>query len=186
MSALPTGRALLDPVAILSQSGLTLDMQYADFGAGTLGHFVFPATDIVGIGGHVYAVDILKGALQGIESRARLEQVTNLTSVWGDIERKRGVNIPEASLDVVSLINVSTLIMSGSAVLIESMRLLKPNGKLLLVDWKPGDEPVGPPPDKRPKQVDVQKMVEQAGFRFIKTFDAGPYHWGALYKGLPE
>ena len=185
MTALPTGRALLDSVAILAKSGLTLDMHYADLGAGTLGHFVFPATDIVGPGGYVYAVDILKGALQGIESRARLEQVTNLTAVWGDIERKGGVNIPEHSLDIVSLINISSLILSGSDIMTESMRLLKPNGKLLLVDWKPGAEPVGPPPNKRPPQADVQKIVEQAGFRLIKTFDAGPYHWGALYKNLP-
>jgi len=59
----PTGRALLDPVKILQNAGLTEGQVYADFGCGTLGYFVLPATDLVGLGGKVYALDIL-GLLQ--------------------------------------------------------------------------------------------------------------------------
>ncbi|HBK35199.1 MAG: SAM-dependent methyltransferase [Candidatus Uhrbacteria bacterium GW2011_GWE2_40_58] len=182
MPLFPTGRALLDPKFILAQAGLTLDEKYADFGAGTLGHFVFPATNIVGPGGYVYAVDILKSALQGIESRARLELVSNLTTVWGNVERLKGVNIPEHSLDLVSMINVSSLIKSESLVLQEAKRLLKPNGRFLVVDWTPGNESIGPASQKRSESEVVQPLIVRAGFRFFKTFKAGPYHWGMVFQ----
>jgi len=57
---LPSGRALLDPNKILKEAGLADCQTYADFGCGTLGHFVIPASIIVGEQGKVYALDILK------------------------------------------------------------------------------------------------------------------------------
>ena len=179
--SIPTGRALLDPYAILLTTGLDLNMHYADFGAGTLGHFVFAASDFVGPKGRVYAVDILKSVLESIEGRTRAEQLTNITTIWGDCERKGGVKISPASLDLVSMVNFSVLTHPNSAALSEASRLLKSDGKLLVVDWKPGDEAFGPPSGKRLDQAHIQPIIEQAGFRLLKTFTAGPYHWGLLF-----
>ncbi len=182
MPTLPTGRALLDPNAILAQAGLAVDMNYADFGSGTLGHFVFPAAALVGPKGHAYAVDILKGALAGIESRARLEGVTNLTTVWGDIERVRGVGVPDGSLHLVSIINITRLIVKSPAVLDEVQRVLRPDGKLLLVDWKPGGGSFGPPPERRIAPDAIRPLLDKAGFVQVKEFAAGPHHWGLVFR----
>ncbi|HBK34249.1 TPA: hypothetical protein DEP34_03745 [Candidatus Uhrbacteria bacterium] len=179
--SIPTGRALLDPYAILLTTGLDLHMHYADFGAGTLGHFVFAASDFVGPNGRVYAVDILKSVLESIEGRARAEQLTNITIIWGDCEREGGVKIPPDSLDLISMVNFSVLTHQNSVVLSEVSRLLKQHGKLLIVDWKPGSESFGPPANKRLDQTHVQTMIEEAGFHFLKTFIAGPYHFGLLF-----
>lgn len=182
MPTLPTGRALLDAPAILAQTGLALNMHYADFGSGTLGHFVFPATDIVGPEGKVYAVDILKGALAGIDSRAKLEKVTNLQTVWADIERIKGVNVPERSLDLVSMVNITGLLKKSPTVFEEIKRLLKPGGKLLLVDWKMQGASFGPPVEKRVTPEAVQPLAEKAGFVLEKALEAGPHHWGLVMK----
>lgn len=182
MPTLPTGRALLDAPAILAQTGLAINMHYADLGAGTLGHFVFPATDMVGPNGKVYAVDILKGALAGIESRAKMEEVTNLIPVWGDIERLRGVDVSEHSLDLVSMVNITGLLRKSPTVLEEVKRLLKPGEKLLLVDWKLSGASFGPPAEKRVSPEIIQLLAEKAGFVLEKTFEAGPHHWGMIMK----
>ncbi|MBU0646530.1 class I SAM-dependent methyltransferase [Patescibacteria group bacterium] len=182
MPTLPTGRALLDAPAILAQTGLGLDMHYADFGSGTLGHFVFPATDMVGPNGQVYAVDILKGALAGIESRAKMEKVNNLKAVWGDIERLKGVDVPEHSVDLISMVNITGLLKKSPAVFEEMKRLLKPGGQLLLVDWQIAGASFGPPAEKRVSAETIKPLAEQAGFVLENSFPAGPHHWGLIFK----
>ena len=182
MPILPTGRALLDAPAILGQAGLALGMHYADFGAGTLGHFVFPACEMVGANGKVYAVDILKGALAGIEGRAKMERANNLTTVWGNIEEIGGVGIPEKSLDLVSVVNIAKLLKKSPAAFGEIKRVLKPTGKLLLVDWKISGASFGPPSERRTSPEEMGPEITKAGFAAEKSFAAGPHHWGLLLR----
>ena len=104
--SLPTGRALLDANKILQRVGLGPNMNFADLGAGTLGHLVLPASQIVGENGRVYAVDILKSALEAVKSRAQLLGVHNLETVWGDIEKVGGVKIPPQSLNLISCLSL--------------------------------------------------------------------------------
>jgi SAM-dependent methyltransferase len=182
MGVLPTGRALLDPLKILKIAGLDYGMYYADFGAGTLGHFVFPATDLVGQGGHVYAVDILKGALQGIEGRKQLEKVDNLTAVWGDIERKGGSRLEEGKLHLISMIHLISLLRKSPQILEEVKRVLRHDGRFLLVDWNPDSGPVGMLDGTRMKLEEARKIIEQGPFVLERQFEAGPHHWAAIFK----
>ncbi len=180
--AFPTGRALLDAHTILRSIGLQSDMHYADFGAGGLGHFVFPAATIVGKEGLVYAVDILKPALDSIERRARDEQVDNLRIVWGDLEVSGGISVPEESLDIASYVNVASVLKRTPKAILESLRLLKSGGRLTIMDWKPGTGSIVVPDHKRLYPQEIQSIAEQAGLLFLKSFDAGPQHWGLLFK----
>jgi len=179
MFKLPTGDALIDPKKVLAEAGLATGMRYADFGAGTLGHFVFPAADMVGPDGHVYAVDILKGSIAGIESRIKIESVTNLTPVWGDIEKLRGVAIDDRSVDLVSIVNITGLIKKSPSVLDEVKRVIKPGGKLLLVDWEKGGSFFSQA-TPRATPADIEPIATAAGFKVEKRFRAGPRHWGML------
>jgi len=49
------GSALLNAEALLKKIGLKEKMKVADFGSGAYGHFVFPAAQLVGKRGTVYA-----------------------------------------------------------------------------------------------------------------------------------
>jgi ubiquinone/menaquinone biosynthesis C-methylase UbiE len=178
---LSTGKALIDPHRVLQRAGLASAMTYADFGCGPLGHFVFAGADLVGPTGRVYAVDILKGALAGVESRIALESTHQITTVWGDIERTHGVNIPEASVDLVSINNITGLLLRSPEVLGEVKRVMKPEGHLLLLDWKREESPIGPPLERRVDPEIVSAAVEDGGFRRTASFEAGPHHWGMVF-----
>lgn len=177
-----TGRALLDPYQALKRAGLKTDMNYADLGAGTLGHFAFPAAKLVGPEGRAYAVDILKGVIDSIQSKARLAAMPNVIPLWGDIERRNGVRIESGSMDVVSLVGVAELALKESGAVDEARRILKPQGKLLLIDWNPGTGSIVVKDEDRIDPQLVEQEVVKHGFRLVESFEAGPQHWGLLFE----
>jgi len=182
MAVAPAGRALLDSDALLRRVGLGADMVYVDLGAGALGHFVLPATQIVGTSGEVFAVDILKPALDGIRSRARLYSVTNLTLIWGDMEKPHGVNIKDGTAHIVSLVNVASVIRESKTVLEEAKRLLRKGGSILIIGWESSAPFFGTPIEKRVGIDEMKTIAIAAGLRVVDELRAGPHHWGVILK----
>lgn len=177
----PTGRALLDPDKILKEAGLAIGQIYADFGCGGLGHFVIPAASIVGVQGRVYALDVLKDTLVAVGERARAEKIINLQTVWGDLEHEQGTQeIPNTSVDLVSLVNITGLILLKLNVLKNIKRVLKKGGRLLLVDWRPSCRLANFLSTHRTNPNELEGLLVKEGFNLIKSFAAGQNHFGLL------
>src|SRR5512143_268188 len=141
---IPTGKELIDPFKVLQEAGIRSGMSVADFGCGTLGHYVFPAAQLVGPDGKVYAVDILKSVLGGIESRTKLEGATNVITVWGDLERINGIKLDDGMMDIGLIINNLFLSKQQDTMVKECVRMVKHGGKVVFVDWKPTGSNFGP------------------------------------------
>jgi ubiquinone/menaquinone biosynthesis C-methylase UbiE len=182
MAYIPTGKELIDPFKVLEEAGIRADMKVADFGCGTLGHYVFAAAKLVGPGGHVYAVDILKSVLNGIESMIKLERIANVETIWGDLERIGGVSVPNDVLDIGLLINNLYLTKQAGMMVKECVRMVKPAGNFVIVDWKPTGAPFGPDPKTRVSADDARKLGTDAGLILKKEFSPGPYHYGFLFQ----
>lgn len=177
------GNVLLDPRSILKKADLREGQHIADLGAGTAGHFVIPAARMVGNQGQVYAVDILKSALEGIRSRAKLEGLTNLETIWSDLEVYGGIKIDDNSLDVVFLINILFQTQKHNEVMREAVRLLKPGGMLLVVDWKMTEIPsFGPKVEKRVKSEEIKKIASDLNLELTEEFEAGKFHFVLTFK----
>jgi ubiquinone/menaquinone biosynthesis C-methylase UbiE len=179
-----TGRALLDPYRALKHAGLKTDMYYADLGAGTLGHFVFPAAEIVGPQGRVYGVDILKEVIDALQGKARMISMPNVFPVWGDMERLGGVRIESGTMDLVSFIGVSEHLIKSPLALKEAYRLLKPYGRLLVIDWSPGKGSVVVKNQDRIDPEQVKYKVLEHSFRLVDVFEAGLQHWGLVFERI--
>lgn len=177
MPTIPSTSELLKPKTILERAGIREGMKVADMGCGAQGHFVFPAAELVGKSGKVWAVDILKSALNAIESRARYENASNVEPLWSDIEIYKGTKIPDASLDIVMLVNN----LPKDAMMKEAVRLVKSGGKLLVVDWKVTDTPFGPPSVKRRAPNDIKTDIARFGLKLVDEFEAGQYHYGLVF-----
>lgn len=175
---IPTGSELLNPVTILGEAGVREGMHVADLGCGALGHFVFPMAHMVGKNGIAYGADILKSALSGVESRAKLEGLTNVETVWTDLEVYGATKIPEASLDVATLVNNRP----NAAMMRESVRLLKPGGLLVVADWVITATPFGPASKERIDPEQVKRMAADLKLTLVKEFQAGQYHYGLIFK----
>lgn len=175
MPHIPSGSEVLNPKALVARMGVREGQIVADLGCGTQGHFVFPAAHAVGPKGKVYAVDILKSALSGVESRAKLEGVSNVETVWSDLEVYGATAVPE--LDLAMLINN----LPKELMLKEAARVVKKGGKLTVIDWKSEAAPLGPPSKDRVSKEWVKDTLARMRFRLKEEFKAGPYHYGLIF-----
>lgn len=182
MPHLTSASELINATAVLETVGIREGMKVADLGCGTIGHYVFPAARMVGPHGTVYAVDIQKSVLDGLRGRMDVVGVSNVEFVWGDIERPRGVGIADGTLDVVLVVNNFFVARDRTGLGREALRLLKSCGTLAVIDWKPSRSPLGPPPESRVSSEEAERMMEQVGFRFVRTFAPGEYHYGLIFE----
>jgi ubiquinone/menaquinone biosynthesis C-methylase UbiE len=173
---------LLDPESLLKQQlGVKLGHQVADLGCGGAGYFTLPAARVVGSRGRVYAVDILRSALDGVVSKAKLSNLSNVEPVWSDLERVGAAKVPESSLDEALLVNIMFQSRQNEAMLREAHRLLKTGGRLLVVDWKVEPTPFGPPLERRLTPENISQLASAIGFTLENKFDSGPYHYGLIF-----
>jgi ubiquinone/menaquinone biosynthesis C-methylase UbiE len=175
---MPNASEMLNPASIFAHAHLAKGMRVAELCCGSSGHFVFPLSKMVGEDGMIYAVDILKSALNGIEGRAKLEGAANITTVWSDLEKYGATKIDSESLDCVSFINDQP----KPLMLKEGARLLKSGGTLLIVDWTMKQAPLGPPPEKRVGAEVYKEAVPPLGFSLKEQFIAGQYHYGLVFQ----
>ncbi len=159
-------------------------MRVADFGCGASGHFVFPISKVVGNHGMVFAVDILKPALESLKKRADQESSKNIKTVWSDLEIYKATKIETESLDIGLLINTLYQSRKRIEIIREVLRMVKKGGKLLIVEWEDTSLPFGPRLEDRVKIEPLKEACEKFGLKILEQFDAGEYHYGVLFEKL--
>lgn len=168
----------LNPEEVLDQLELRFDMIAAEFGCGS-GGFTIPLAKRLEEG-LVQAIDIQGAPLSALKSRANLENVTNIRIIRSDLEKPRGSSLREASLDLVLIPNVLFQIEDKNAIIAEAKRVLKNNGKLIVIDWLP-QATQGPSKGRVPAK-EVKKIAKELDFKLEKEFKAGKYHYGLIFE----
>lgn|SRR3989344_5648745 len=176
------GNNLLDPKKVFEHVTIPPRGMVADLGCGGAGHFVLPAAKVVGNNGLVYAVDIQKIVLASVISRARLMGISNIKTVWTNLEIVGAAKIPADSLDVAFLINTLFMSKKHDKIMEEAKRLLKPDGQLLVIDWTKISNGLGPALDDRVDPARIKQIGQQLGLSLTETFEAGPFHFGLVFK----
>ncbi len=166
-----------DPASNLSKLGLNDGMRVVDLGAGS-GFYTFEAAKRVGISGRVYAVDVQKDLLERLRSTGATQGLRNIEIVWGNAEKIGGTKIKEALADRVVASNVLFQITKPDDFVLEVKRILKPNGKVLIVDWS-GVTPLSP--KKIVSEGQARTLFEKSGFRLEQSFSAGDHHYGLVF-----
>ncbi|MFZ2681594.1 MAG: methyltransferase domain-containing protein [Patescibacteria group bacterium] len=175
------GNALLDAKRILAAVGVDTGMHVADFGVGRTGHLIFPAAQVVGESSQVYGVDISKQALDMLEGRRRQYLIHNLDLIHGDIEAG-DLAIPAQSLDRIFLVHTLPVAVRHADIAREIRRLLKPDGRVVVIDWlTDASHPVAPGADFRLHPDEIDMTFARAGCESCGTFRPSPSHWGRIY-----
>jgi len=172
----PERRASQDPVRLWRRVGLKAGDIVVDVGAGT-GFYSFPAAAQVGPGGRVYAVDVSKELVDLVRERAAARHMPNVTSVLSTRSR---IPIEDAVADVTILANVLHGIPPRTVD--EAIRLLRPGGRLVNVDWKKEPSPEGPPVRHRLSPNEASSALSARGLKPLDSFDLGPHHYVLVFE----
>lgn len=152
----------------------------ADLGCGSFGYFVFPLAKRIGKHGKVYAVDIIKNNLESIKNMARTDNLTQIETVWSNLEVYNGTKIQSESLDAILLVGLLHQSDKHLDILKESVRMLKTGGRLLIVEWNEDDFVFGNNDVKRISQNKIKEDLAQFSLTMKEEFVAGEYHYGLL------
>ena len=167
-----------DPVKNLKQFGLREDMIVADLGAGT-GFYSMAVAEMVPKG-KVYAIEIQKDFLTTIKNKIKEKNLCNIECFWGDIEKIEGTKIGDEIADAVIASNVFFQVNNKEKFIEEIKRILKPKGRVLVIDWSDNSSINSNLKKIIPKDK-MQKMFEDEGFAFDKEIDAGAHHYGMIF-----
>jgi ubiquinone/menaquinone biosynthesis C-methylase UbiE len=178
------GAQFLNPQEVIEKVSLIEGMKVADLGCGNLGYFIIPMAKVVGKTGKAYAIDIQKSVLDAVSSRAKLQLLTNLETVWADLEKVGSSKIEVSSLDVVLLKNVLFQNKKRGEILKGAVSLLKKGGKLVVIDWKKTGIPFGPPAAIRVDADEVKSLVQGFGLQLLEETEFGDYFWGLIFEKL--
>jgi ubiquinone/menaquinone biosynthesis C-methylase UbiE len=168
-----TRRSWYNPEAILKDTGLASGMTFIDVGCGE-GFFSLLAAQMVKKNGVVYCLDIDAEALERIKVTASEKGLANIRVVTAAGEE----NPPcIACADVVFCSMALHDFKDPVQVLVNAKKMLKPNGKIVDLDWKKQPMDFGPPEKIRFSIEYASKLMKMAGFNVDSVKEAGPYHY---------
>jgi ubiquinone/menaquinone biosynthesis C-methylase UbiE len=151
-------RALLDPEAFLDSIGVEPGSVTADLGAGP-GFFTEPLAHRVGAQGTVYAVDISPEMVRRLRDRDLPDQVKVLLS------GENRLPVDDQAVDLALLAFVLHELDEPVRFLTEARRVLKPSGRLVVLEWVPQEEAMGPPVHERMSEEESEEILRAGGFR---------------------
>lgn len=168
-----------DPVKNLKAFDLREDMIVADLGAGT-GHYVLPLAKILSRG-KVYAVEIQKDFLIDIKNKGIEAHLSNIECLLGNVEKAGGTKLKDGILDRVVASNILFQVEDKESFIKEVKRILKPKGKVLLIDWLDNKSIAPPGLDKIILKDKAIEMFKQEGFVLEREIDTGGHHYGIIF-----
>ena len=154
---------------LLQNLALKATDHVADLGAGT-GYFSFPIAQQVGTG-KVLAVDIEPEMLRLVEQRKLVDGVVNIDTV---LANERSPNIPNASVDVVLLVDAYHEFSYPREVMTGVVKGLKPGGRVVLVEYRGEDRSVPIKLLHKMTQRQAIKEMSAVGLRWLRTDDYLP------------
>jgi len=131
-------REMIPPEAIVERMGLSGKERVVDLGAG-LGYFALPISKVAG---EVVAVDIEPKMLALLSQKALSAGIANVHMLLGDIS---SVPLSDGAADHVFAAFVYHEVSVQSKLVEECARILRPSGKLTIVDFQKRFSGEGPP-----------------------------------------
>jgi len=179
---IPGGNELLNPQDLIQNKlGVTYGSKVADLGCGGAGFFVMQKAQTVRPEGNLYAIDILKSVLATVNTKARLLGFKNIKTIWADLEKPGAVKINDDEMDFTMIINILFQNNEYLDILKQAVRITKKNGRILIVDWKPGRFPIGPKPEDKISIEQIMTLAQTLNLQPEQQFNAGKFHYGMVF-----
>ena len=173
----PARDAWQKPRELVAALAVRPGMTVADLGAGT-GYFSRYLSAAVGAEGSVFAVDTEPNLVARLRERAEQEATPNVTPILGSFDNPR---LPAGAVDLVLIVDTFHHLDARLAYLQRLRRVLKPDGRVAIVDWQAYDIPVGPERDHKLSRDQVVDEMTAAGYRLVAEPGVLPYQYTLIF-----
>jgi ubiquinone/menaquinone biosynthesis C-methylase UbiE len=146
---------------------------FLDLGCGP-GDYAMAAAGIVGPFGTVFAFDKWQYQIDGLKAEAASRGLDNIRAMTADITQ--ALPIADRSVDccmLATVLHIFGLPIVEKTIFREVHRILKPSGKLAIIESKKEEQPFGPPLDLRISPGELEASLHPLGFGTIDCLEFG-------------
>ncbi len=162
-----------DPKKNVLEFGFIPGQKVVDFGAGS-GHYASALSTALGPTGLVIAVDLNQDLLNKLRNDAIKAGQENVEVMDGDVQKPNGTKLRDAFVDGVVMSNILNQLSDIKGAGEEAKRILKPGGKVCVVEWTEKKGAV--------LENDARRTLESVGLTFERSFRAGESHYGLILR----
>ena len=160
-----------NPDAMLKALEIKTGSTVADVGAG-VGYHAWRLAEIVGPRGKVLAEDIQPEMLRLLTSNIKERRLSNVQVILGT---EKDPKLPAGQVDLVLMVDVYHEFSDPVAMMQNIKKSLKPDGRVVLVEFRKEDDAVPIRPEHKMSTLEVRAELEPLGFRFDKVLDFLPW-----------
>ena len=177
----PSSFWMHDPEVVFAALALKPGDHFLDLGAGP-GEYSIYATRRVGESGVVHALEKWDYMVDGLKQEARALGLNNLKPITADITEP--LPIKDKSIDVCllsTMLHIFGLSRIERPLFNEIRRVLKPGGRVAIIECKKEDQKFGPPKHMRLSPEMVEAAITKYGFTKLGLHDLG-YNYMVQFK----
>lgn len=168
---------LVDPKKVFAELRLQSDSVLLDVACG-VGNYAVAACEVIDESGAVHAVDLWREGIAALTQRADELGLSQIRPALADA----GKHLPleDGSVDVALLATVlHDLVQTGAdqGALAEIARVLRPGGRLVVIEFDKLESEPGPPLAIRLSPGQVEDLVTPQGFREEHIVPCGPHNY---------
>jgi SAM-dependent methyltransferase len=167
------------PSRAVESLALAPGMVVADVGAGT-GYYTVRMARRVGPTGRVYATDIQPGMIDILKRRLGAEGLTNVVPVLGAPDDPR---LPPDSIDLALMVDVYHELSSPQAFVRRLREALKPDGRLVLIEFRKEDPRVPILEVHKMSVAQVREELGADGYVIDRVIDVLPWQHIIVLRG---
>lgn len=163
----PSSAWMHKPQMVLEKIEIQPGWVFVDLGCGA-GDYTLEASKAVGGQGRVYALDKWSYLIENLTGEAESLGLTNITPITADITDP--LPLEDGLADVVfiaTVLHIFNLKKISGVIFPEAARIIKPGGRLAIVECKKEDAPHGPPKHLRNAPDEIEAAL--APYPFEKT-----------------
>ena len=173
---------LIDFEKLLEVLDVTPGITFLDVACGA-GAYTLALADLVGPDGRLYAFDLWE---EGIETLTRKVSGSGAATIQARVaDVSRHMPVEDASVDLCLMATVLHDLIEDNTdggTLQEVVRVLKPGGRLAVVEFKKMEGPPGPPMAIRLSPEETEERLRPFAFEPMVTRGIGPFNYVSMYR----